>query len=105
MVALPYIKKTISILKRYFINKGDKMNNIKELREYIKIIRNNKDFKDITLKDNVYCQLFGDKYPYKCRQGIKDLISLIEVDINLLSYIPQDIRDLMTEAGYTIFKR
>jgi len=81
------------------------MDNIKELRDYIKIIRDNKEFKDISLKDNAYCQLFGDKYPFKCRQGIKDLISLLDEDINLLSYIPQDIRDLITEAGYTIFKR
>jgi len=80
------------------------MDNIKDLREAIKTIRDNKDFKDITLKDNVYCQLFGDKYPYKCREAIKEVISIIEADIDLLSYIPQDIRDLITEAGYSIFK-
>ena len=80
------------------------MDNIKDLRDAIKDIRDNKDFKDITLKDNVYCQLFGDKYPFKCRQAIKEVISIIEADINLLSYIPQDIRDLITEAGYSIFK-
>ena len=81
------------------------MNNIKDLREAIKIIRDNKDFKDITLKDNPYCDLFGDKYPFKCREAIKEVISIIEVDINLLSYIPQDIRDLITKAGYSIFKK
>ena len=80
-------------------------NNIPELRNLIKIIRGNKNFKDISLNNNVYCQLFGEKYPYKCRQGIKDLISLLEVDIDLLSYIPQDIRELLTEVGYTIFKK
>jgi hypothetical protein len=81
------------------------MDNIKDLRDAIKDIRDNKDFKDITLKDNVYCQLFGNKYPYKCRKAIKEVISIIEIDINLLSYIPQDIRDIITEAGYSIFKK
>jgi hypothetical protein len=80
------------------------MDNIKDLREAIKTIRDNKDFKDITLKDNVYCNLFGDKHPFKCREAIKEVISIIEVDINLLSYIPQDIREIIKEAGYSIFK-
>jgi hypothetical protein len=35
------------------------MDNIKDLREAIKTIRDNKDFKDITLKDNVYIYYRG----------------------------------------------